>query len=76
MAIALVEGLVALIDEHYTDRDEPASYLDARAAQLKSQAVEVENLWRPEAVRRELDGHSLATPNVFSPMQAMNSTAP
>lgn len=52
---ALVETLADLINEHFADQEEAASYLDARAADQEAQASEVEELWRPFIIRREMD---------------------
>lgn len=53
---ALVEALASLISEHFANQEAAASYLDARAAQQKAEAREVEDIWRPDIIRREMDG--------------------
>lgn len=52
---ALVEALASLISEHFDNQEEAASSLDARAAQQEAEAREVEDMWRPDIIRREMD---------------------
>lgn len=54
--VALVEGLAILIADQYGDREEAASFLEARAADREAEAVNLEFMGRPNVIRRELDG--------------------
>ena len=53
---AVVEALADLISEHFGDQEEAAVVLDERADSEEAQAREVEELWRPHIIRREMDG--------------------
>lgn len=53
---AVVEGLTVLISQHFGDQDEAALYLESRAADQEAKATTVEETWRPDVIRRELDG--------------------
>ena len=53
---AVVEALASLVGEHFADQEEAAAFLDARAVDQEVQASEVEDLWRPHIIRREMDG--------------------
>lgn len=53
---AVDDGLATLLGEHFGDQHEAAVYLETRAAETDDEASTEEDMRRPDAIRRELDG--------------------
>jgi len=53
---AMADALTTLIDDHFAGQEEAASFLEDRATDQNSRASDIEFMWRPEVIRREMDG--------------------
>jgi hypothetical protein len=62
----VVEALISLISSHFTDQEDAAAHLDAKAAADDEHASVVENAWRPSIIREELEGFARTAERMVS----------